>query len=225
MKRFIPSIIVAFSLLALVLPAAQITQPPAGYADLLFTPDATYDIGKTGATRPRDFFASRNGAFGGTLAVTGLVTAPGVEQLLKANSGTSTSAVAANLDTVAISGLTALDHILVYSELLSATQATAGGVSLYNSTDGVLIGYASLSLIADETGIATSTLTQSQNSSTSIISNHLANTTTAGPRDNITVAAVTQAWTGSWTLAIRTLGTTAGGTLRWKWAVYRVPGQ
>lgn len=41
--------------------------------DLLFT-DATYDIGKTGATRPRDFFLSRNATIGGTLAVTGVAT-------------------------------------------------------------------------------------------------------------------------------------------------------
>lgn len=38
--------------------------------DITFT-DATYDIGKSGATRPRDGFFSRNVAIGGTLAVTG----------------------------------------------------------------------------------------------------------------------------------------------------------
>ena len=43
-------------------------------SDLLFS-DATYDIGKSGATRPRDGFFSRNMAVGGTLGVTGLVTA------------------------------------------------------------------------------------------------------------------------------------------------------
>lgn len=47
--------------------------PTVNVADLLFT-DATYDIGKTGATRPRDLFASRNVAVGGTLGVTGLST-------------------------------------------------------------------------------------------------------------------------------------------------------
>lgn len=41
--------------------------------DLKFT-DATYDIGKTGATRPRDFFLSRNAVIGGTLGVTGVAT-------------------------------------------------------------------------------------------------------------------------------------------------------
>ena len=41
--------------------------------DLLFT-DNTYDIGKSGATRPRDLFQSRNATIGGTLAVTGVAT-------------------------------------------------------------------------------------------------------------------------------------------------------
>jgi hypothetical protein len=45
--------------------------------DLLFT-DATYDIGKTGATRPRDLFMSRNLTVGGTTAITGHVTVEGV---------------------------------------------------------------------------------------------------------------------------------------------------
>ena len=44
--------------------------------DLKFT-DASYDIGKSGATRPRDIFASRNVVIGGTLAVTGTTTLTG----------------------------------------------------------------------------------------------------------------------------------------------------
>lgn len=38
--------------------------------NLLFT-DATYDIGASGATRPRDLFLSRNATIGGTISVTG----------------------------------------------------------------------------------------------------------------------------------------------------------
>ncbi len=45
--------------------------------DLVFT-DATYDIGKSGATRPRDIFTSRNASFGGTLTATGHTTFEGV---------------------------------------------------------------------------------------------------------------------------------------------------
>jgi hypothetical protein len=41
--------------------------------DLLFT-DNTYDIGKAGATRPRDGFFSRNTVVGGTMGVTGIAT-------------------------------------------------------------------------------------------------------------------------------------------------------
>jgi hypothetical protein len=44
--------------------------------DLLFT-DNTYDIGKSGATRPRDFFQSRNATIGGTLAVSGTTALTG----------------------------------------------------------------------------------------------------------------------------------------------------
>jgi len=40
--------------------------------DLKFT-DATYDIGKSGATRPRDLFLSRNAVIGGTLTLGGNV--------------------------------------------------------------------------------------------------------------------------------------------------------
>ena len=43
--------------------------------DLLFV-DATYDIGKAGATRPRDLFLSRNETVGGTLLVTGGIKTP-----------------------------------------------------------------------------------------------------------------------------------------------------
>ena len=45
-------------------------------ANLLFV-DATYDIGASGATRPRDFFLSRNATVGGALTVAGLTSANG----------------------------------------------------------------------------------------------------------------------------------------------------
>jgi hypothetical protein len=45
-------------------------------SNLIFT-DATYDIGASGATRPRNLYLSGNGVVGGTLGVTGLITATG----------------------------------------------------------------------------------------------------------------------------------------------------
>jgi hypothetical protein len=49
----------------------------ANAGHLIFT-DATYDIGASGATRPRDLFLSRNAVIGGTLGVTGVATFTGV---------------------------------------------------------------------------------------------------------------------------------------------------
>ncbi len=57
----------------LTIPSPTITTAivlPTLTQDLLFT-DGLYDIGKTGATRPRDIFTSRNVSVGGTLAVAG----------------------------------------------------------------------------------------------------------------------------------------------------------
>ena len=47
------------------------TNPSALTTNLLFSPDATYDIGASGASRPRDMFLSRNLTVGGTMTVTG----------------------------------------------------------------------------------------------------------------------------------------------------------
>jgi hypothetical protein len=59
--------------------------------DLLFT-DNTYDIGKSGATRPRDLFASRNAVIGGTLTLSGGLNTP----LVVAQGGTGVAALTAN---------------------------------------------------------------------------------------------------------------------------------
>jgi hypothetical protein len=53
-----------------------ITVPGTINSNLLFT-DATYDIGASGATRPRDLFLSRNLTVGGTLTLTGGVNLNG----------------------------------------------------------------------------------------------------------------------------------------------------
>jgi len=68
-------------------------------SNLIFT-DATYDIGASGATRPRDLFLSRNAVMGGTLGVTGLITATG------GVSGALTGDVTGNVTGGTISGTT-----------------------------------------------------------------------------------------------------------------------
>lgn len=64
----------------IVLTANLITQ------SLLFT-DATYDIGATGATRPRDLFLSRNAVIGGTLTAVGILSASALVDLSGAAAG------------------------------------------------------------------------------------------------------------------------------------------
>ncbi len=59
--------------------------------DLLFT-DATYDIGKTGATRPRDFFASRNSEIGGTMLLGGALTLTAGQVVFPASQNASAGA-------------------------------------------------------------------------------------------------------------------------------------
>jgi len=93
------------------LPAGTLLPTITG--NLLFT-DATYDIGASGATRPRDLFLSRNAVLGGTLGVTGVaslaagaVNAPGV--YLAADTGTGLYRIGANNDGFAVNGTKLLD--------------------------------------------------------------------------------------------------------------------
>lgn len=144
--------------------------------------------------------------------------------LLKANSGTDTGAGNTNVDTVAISGLTAKDTLLVKAYGLSVTQATAN-FQLYNSTDSVQLYNMVNPITANNSWAATADIGQSQASATSIYTN-VTGALTGGSTSGATiVSAFTQNWTGSWTLALRHSGVTGGGTLQWSWKVYKVAGQ
>jgi len=81
--------------------------------DLLFT-DATYDIGKSGATRPRDGFFSRNAVIGGTLNVTGTTSlvALGLTGRLKMNVASDTN-VDANKNNYSPTGFTDSNFLLL----------------------------------------------------------------------------------------------------------------
>lgn len=149
-------------------------------------------------------------------------------KLLKANSGTTTNTSAENVDTVAITGLTAKDTILVYATLAAVTQP-AGNVDLYNNTDSVSIlrvATAASDLQAGDKTITTSTLRQLQAAATDI-AGHTQGKDIIGDTaiNNSNNATFTTNWTGSWTLALRQAGVTAGGTLRWSWTVFKVAGQ
>jgi hypothetical protein len=89
---------------------------------LLFT-DNTYDIGQSGATRPRHLYLAQNAVVGGTLAVTGASTLTGNTQV----SGTFGSTGAATLSsTLNVTGATTLSSTLAVT---GAITATAGQIS------------------------------------------------------------------------------------------------
>jgi len=111
-------------------------------SNLIFT-DATYDIGASGATRPRDLFLSRNAVMGGTLGVTGLITASGgVSGALTGNvtgnltgnvTGDVTGNISGNVTGGTISGTTA-----TLTGALTGTTGTFSG--LISGNGGAEIG-------------------------------------------------------------------------------------
>jgi hypothetical protein len=156
--------------------------------------------------------------------------ASGTLSLLKAGSGTSTAAGATNVDTIAISGLTALDTLYVVVEAESATQATAG-LQLYNVTDGVIVAELTAvnAIPIGQQTLGHALVRQRQSGGTTIRGSsflHRSAGTGAGTQDIYSVnAAFVTAWTAAWTLALRHTGVTAGGTFSWTWAAYKVAGQ
>jgi hypothetical protein len=166
---------------------------------------------------------------GGGLSLSGTVLSAAAPLLLKANSGTTTTATAENVDTVAISGLTAKDTLFIYYTMESVTQATANP-RFYNDTDAVLIAQVNNRLAISAGGklIGHAQAMQAQSAATRVfgiatdINFGVADTTLLGSAHDVTF---TTNWTGSWTLALRQGGVTAGGTFKWSWSVYKVPGQ
>ena len=148
--------------------------------------------------------------------------------LLKAASGTDTTAAATTVDSIAITGLTANDSLRVIVELITVTQNTAQ-VVLRNTTDGVDLAQVSQSPLAsggNPACMGEALLRQSQNSATSIWATFRGMQAVLTAFDYAALGtAVATNWTGSWTLGLRHGGVTAGGTLRWSWAVYKQAGQ
>jgi hypothetical protein len=145
--------------------------------------------------------------------------------LLKANSGTDSNTVATTVDTIAISGLTQKDSLVVYLVLEEATQALPTGANLVSTTDS----NGTVCRVTDAINAADATFGHCEIFNGASTTNYygLGNTyDIAGGSKYFGVKfAATTAWTGSWTLGLRHAGVTAGGTLSWRWEVYKVAGQ
>lgn len=212
--------------------------------DLKFV-DALYDVGKPGATRPRDLALSRNAVIGGTLSVTGAttltgattvaaltattLTAPGVPVVLHAAANLDTTATAVTVDSVSITGLTAFDTLVVEITLQSVTQATAAP-SLYALTDGVtIVSLTNSSAAIPANGFLQTTvkIRQQQAGVTKLFAHALGydpSTGIVGGGNTWNNPTVTD-WTGTWSLALRHGGVTAGGSLHYSWCVTKHTGQ
>ena len=88
--------------------------------------DATYDIGKSGATRPRDGFFSRNVDIGGTLGVTGASTIAA----LSATSGTFST-------TLGVTGASTLAAMSATSGSFSSIVTITGNLTLSGTGNAV----------------------------------------------------------------------------------------
>ena len=150
--------------------------------------------------------------------------------LLRANSGSDSNAAAANMDTVAISGLTANDAIFVRYSIGTVTQTLNLAPLLYQTTDPSTLAFlANSGATAAKYFVGTAVISQAQAASTTYLTMVTGNITPGGIGGADSTAAIgssiATAWTGSWTLALRHQGVTAGGSLKWSWGVYRMVGQ
>lgn len=131
--------------------------------NLLFT-DATYDIGASGATRPRDLFLSRNALFGGTLTTTGNVTlGNGVSPNITLGNSTpfgDNSFVLKMLSSTAVKNWEFSFNY--YDEGYSFTPSTAAGGTTFAVGNRVLrlqsTGVVSMQLLATSSAATTGTM-------------------------------------------------------------------
>lgn len=159
----------------------------------------------------------------------------GAYRLLLGTSGTSTAAGATNVATVAITGLTILDRLVVSIRHSSIVQGTVEPI-IYNATDslnivtntngGGNITAAHTAGCVAEIGCDPADPTQVTSEVFNIGEETIGAAGITSPSVYFTQLCVaTTAFTGSWTLALRHGGVTAGGTYRYSIAVWKKLGQ
>jgi hypothetical protein len=142
-------------------------------SNMLFT-DNTYDIGASGATRPRHVYVAGNGVFGGTLGVTGVLTASA--GLTGNVTGNLTGNVTGNISggtvagttgtfssnvtvggTLGVTGATTLSSTLGVTGAITASGGVSGNVT--GNLTGNVTGSISGGTVAGSTGAFSSNVT------------------------------------------------------------------
>jgi hypothetical protein len=147
-------------------------------------------------------------------------------QRLGGGSGTSTAAGSTNLNTLALaSGLTAEDQLLFHVTCSEATQAVAR-LDIASTTDAVVIARLTVggTMAAGVSGTWGVLIMQDQSAATQYNAVTYGGTT-GGTCDEVRQNTGMTAWTGAWSVCLQHGGVTAGGTLRYRWSVYKCNGQ
>lgn len=146
--------------------------------------------------------------------------------LLHRGSGTSTAAGATTVDSIALTGLTVDDQLMIVSNVESIAQNTATAV-LYSVTDSTQVGYQnSNTTVTSGTGFYQTALLGPRQGSSVLLATYTSGGSYANSAELISgIFTVTTLWTANWTLGLRHGGVTSGGTFKYAWSVYRILGQ
>ena len=162
------------------------------------------------------------------------VAGGGSVSVLDSGFGSLTSTSGGTLDSVAISGLTALDSIRIVGSFFYESQNAVVGLDIENTTDSLVLAKLDINSagIAGKHNYWELELRNGQKANTHIgglIFQFDQSAVQDGDDQNMLVRSLrnvmTTAWTGSWTLALTHEGVVSGGTTYWKWVVYKVAGQ
>lgn len=159
-----------------------------------------------------------------SVATTAFVQDADKVKLIRGASGTNAAAGATNVDTAALSGLTALDVVEIRIHVVASAQPCAG-IAVFDVTDGTTLGTVTAGLSANETLVMELTLRVGQGSNTIYALHTRGNGTVLGAMGTVIVTAGLTSWLTGVTIGFRHLGVTAGGTLQWSWSVHRRVGQ
>lgn len=150
----------------------------------------------------------------------------GAVTLLGQGEGTDTSAGATTVFSLALSGLTVKDSLKIVMTASSLTQTTTVGV-IKNTTDNVTIAQwdGGVNLVSGAFCQEEGLILTDQSSSKTVMGFERGFNTNNGAFGVGTKSTFTTDWTGSWTIGLTHGGVTAGGTFRYRIAVYKIAGQ